>query len=419
MVGIYGMGGLGKTTLACAVYNCIADQFDSLCFLGDIRENSKKRGLVELQDMLLFELTGEKDIKLCSLNKAIPIIESRLRGRKILLILDDIDSLEQLKALAGGLEWFGSGSRVIITTRDKHLLQVYGVERVYEVEGLKHEEALELFVWNAFKSKEVEPSYFDIAKKVLLYSKGLPLAIEIIGSDLYGKTILEWQSAIDTYERIPHENIQDILRVSYDGLKEFEKEIFLDITCFFKGYKLSDVMNILHSGRGYAPDYAVQVLIDKSLIKMNEYRVRIHDMIEDMGREIVRLESPSKPGGRSRLWFTKDILHVLKENKGSDKTEIIVLNLLKDKEVQWDGNALKNMENLKILVIEKTRFSRGPNHLPKSLRVLKWFDYPESSLPAHYNPKKLVILDLSDSTGLFTFGNQMIMVLIFCLFSEF
>jgi hypothetical protein len=73
------------------------------------------------------------------------------------------------------------------------------------------------------------------------------------------------------------------------------------------------------------------------------------------------------------------------------------------------------MENLKILVIEKAHFSRGPNHLPKSLRVLKWYDYPESSLPAHYNPKKLVILHLSK--GLFTFGNQMIMVLIFYLFS--
>jgi hypothetical protein len=72
---------------------------------------------------------------------------------------------------------------------------------------LNCEEALELFVWNAFKSKEVDPSHLDISKKAVLYSNGLPLAVEIIGSYLYGKTILEWKSAIDTYERIPHENI--------------------------------------------------------------------------------------------------------------------------------------------------------------------------------------------------------------------
>ncbi|PNY04073.1 disease resistance protein (TIR-NBS-LRR class) [Trifolium pratense] len=349
MVGIYGMGGLGKTTVACAVYNCIADRFDCLCFLANVRENSKKYGLVQLQEMLLRELVGEKYLKLCSLNKGISIIKSRLCRKKNLLILDDVDSLEQLEALAGGLDWFGSGSRVIITTRDKHLLHVHGIERVYEVDELKSGEALELFAWNAFKTKEIDPSYVDISKRAVLYSNGLPLSVEIIGSDLCGKTKLEWKSALDTYEKIPHEKIQEILRVSYDGLTEREKEIFLDITCFFKGYKLSDVKNILCSGRGFSPDYAIKVLIDKSLIKVGGYRVRMHDLIEDMGREIVRLEAPSKPGERSRLWFSKDILNVFKENKGSDKTEIIMLRLLKDKEVQWDGNALKNMENLKIL----------------------------------------------------------------------
>ncbi|XP_039690420.1 TMV resistance protein N [Medicago truncatula] len=315
MVGIYGMGGLGKTTLACAVYNCIADQFDSLCFLANVRENSMKHGLVHLQEMLLHELGEEKDHKLCSLNKGVSIIKSRLHGKKILLILDDVNSLEQLKALAGELDWFGSGSRVIITTRDKHLLHVYRVERVYEVEGLNRKEALQLFGCNAFKTQKIDQRYEDISKRVVLYSKGLPLAVEIIGSDLYGKTILEWESALDTYARIPHENIQEILRVSYDGLKEFEKEIFLDLACFFKGAKLSDVKNILCCGRGFSPDYAIQVLIDKSLIKFEDYSVKMHDMIEDMGREIVRLEAPSKPGERSRLWFSKDILHVFKENK--------------------------------------------------------------------------------------------------------
>ncbi|CAJ1932086.1 unnamed protein product [Sphenostylis stenocarpa] len=396
--GIYGIGGIGKTTLACAVYNLIADQFEGLCFLGDIRKNSMKHGLVQLQETLLSDLVGEKDIKLGNVNKGIPIVKRRLFKKKILLILDDVDELEQIKALAGGLDWFGYGSKIIITTRDKHLLCVCGVETTYEVEGLNHKDAFELFSWNAFKRKQVKPTYLDISKRAILYSDGLPLSLEIIGSDLYGKTKLQWESALDSYEKVPHKNILDILRVSYDSLKEFEKEIFLDMACFFKDYYLSDVINILCSGRDSSPEYGIQVLIDKSLIKIDQHRVRMHDLIEDMGREIVRLESPSKPGQRSRLWFAKDILHVFKENKGSDKIEIIMLHLFKDKQVQWEGNALKKMENLKILIIESGRFSVGPNYLPKCLRVLKWREYPEPLLPSNFDPKKLVILDLPMSS---------------------
>ncbi|XP_029127403.1 TMV resistance protein N [Cajanus cajan] len=404
MVGIYGIGGIGKTTLACAVYNFIAHQFEALSFIADIRENSMKKELVHLQETLLSDIVGEKDIKLGNVKKGIPIIKSRLCKKKVLLILDDVDKLKQLEALAGGLDWFGPGSRIIITTKNKHLLRVHGVERTYEMEGLNQEEALELFSWNAFKGKQVNPGYLDISKRVLQHSNGLPLSLEIIGSDLYGKTELEWKSALDTYERIPHEDIQRILRVSYDGLKEFEKKIFLDIACFFKGYYLNDVINILHSGRGFAPDYAIQVLVDKCLIKIDACNVKMHDLIEDMGREIVRLESPLKSGKRSRLWFSKDILRVFKHNEGSDKTEIIMLHLPKVKEVQWDGTVLEKMENLKILVVENAHFSRGPSALPKSLRVLKWSAYPESSLPTNFDPKKLVILDLPLSS--FTFRDQ-------------
>ena len=81
-----------------------------------------------------------------------------------------------------------------------------------------------------------------------------------------------------------------------------------------------------------------------------------------------------------------------------------MLDLPKDKEVQWDGNTLKKMENLKILVVKNTCFSRGPSALPNRLRVLKWSRYPESTLPADFDPKKLVIFDLSLS--FFTFKNQ-------------
>jgi hypothetical protein len=64
----------------------------------------------------------------------------------------------------------------------------------------------------------------------------------------------------------------------------------------------------------------IGVLIEKSLIKIDQWGctfVTLHDLIEDMGKEIVRQESPKDPGKRSRLWFHKDIVQVLEENKVS------------------------------------------------------------------------------------------------------
>ncbi|KRH09432.1 hypothetical protein GLYMA_16G215400v4 [Glycine max] len=133
IIGIHGMGGLGKTTLALAVYNLIAHHFDKSCFLENVREESNKHGLKHLQSILLSKLLGEKDINLTSWQEGASMIRHRLRRKKILLILDDVDKREQLKAIVGRSDWFGPGSRVIITTRDKHLLKYHQVERTYEV----------------------------------------------------------------------------------------------------------------------------------------------------------------------------------------------------------------------------------------------------------------------------------------------
>ena len=112
----------------------------------------------------------------------------------------------------------------------------------------------------------------------------------------------------------PNENILDILQISYNGLTDMQQKLFLDIACFFKGESNDCIRDIL-KGFGYCPDYNIGVLMEKSLITVDDDRyLWMHDLLQKMGQEIVLRGSPEEPGGRSRLWLYKDVHHVLNNN---------------------------------------------------------------------------------------------------------
>nr|XP_048319478.1 disease resistance protein Roq1-like [Ziziphus jujuba var. spinosa] len=178
-IGIHGLRGIGKTTIAKAAFNSFADEFEVSSFLADVRETTK-------QHFVLFSCWEYPE--------RYQHHKERLCNKRVLLFLDDVDELDQLDTLAGGHEWFGLGSRIIITTKNKHLLATHGVNLIYEVRGMDHERALELLSWNAFKREKPIETYLALSDRVVCYADGLPLA-----------------------------------------LVDNEKSLFLDIACFFVG----------------------------------------------------------------------------------------------------------------------------------------------------------------------------------------
>ena len=317
IVAIHGLGGLGQTTIAKATYNRIFKCFKGSSFLENVSKSLTDDHVIELQKQLLTKILRDGSLKVGSESRVIEVIKERCFHKKILLILDDVDDSNQIEKLLGKCDWFSPGSRLIITTKDKHVLATLGqCFSIHKVMDLDNDEALQLFSLHAFHRNKLEASYLQLSKKIISYASGLPLALKVIVFNLCGRDMHKWHIALEKYERIPERKIFSILKISYEGLDEDDKAIFLDIACFFNGADKDYVVNILKACESF-PDLGIQNLIDKCLITVDPYNniLSMHDLIQQMGREVVREESPEMLENRSRLWYHRDILKVLMGNK--------------------------------------------------------------------------------------------------------
>ncbi|KAF8033798.1 hypothetical protein BT93_C0148 [Corymbia citriodora subsp. variegata] len=393
---IHGMGGIGKTTLARVIFNQMYSQFHGCSFLSGVQEATKDGKIVQLQKQLLSELLNFKPVKIFDSDAGINQIKWKFRQKKVLIVLDDLDEWDQLSKLAATGDWFGLGSRIIITTRDTNNLAIEEYN-IYQMTELRHRHALQLFSKHAFGMDSPPHDYDDISCNITSMTGGLPLALEVIGCSLYRKRKPIWKEMLKKLESVPNQRINGKLKISVEMLKEGQREIFLDIACYYIGEERI-YPYYMWKALDFYPKIEINFLIDASLIKIDDDdRLLMHDLLRDIGREIVQQEDLKVYGKHSRLWQPKIALEeVLKTRMGTEN--IIALKLCGlSKEQNFTSEAFSRLPTLRLLELEGGNLVGDFKNLFLSLKWLSWCRCPSNLQAVNLCLENLVVLKLLDS----------------------
>uniref|UniRef100_A0A1J3CUJ9 Disease resistance protein RRS1 n=1 Tax=Noccaea caerulescens TaxID=107243 RepID=A0A1J3CUJ9_NOCCA len=393
-IGIWGMPGIGKTTLAKAAFDQFSGDYEASCFIKDFDKEFHEKGLYHL----IKEYYGET-------------LQEELEPKRVLIVLDNVCKPLDADALLNGFDWFGPGSLIILTSRDKQVFVQCGINQIYEVEGLNEDEAKQLFSRCGFgidwRRKSGLETFAPYLMTVIQHSSGNPLALKLYGKFLSHKKPKELETEMLRLKQTPLPSILEAFKSSYNTLNDKEKTMFLDIACFFKGENVDYVMQ-LFEGCGFFPHVGIHVLMEKCLVTILENKIQMHNLIEVVGREISNEETVQFKR-HFRLWDASIIQPLLEdeetksngESKGVEDIEAIFLDI-SNLEFLVKPNAFKNMHNLRFLKIYSSNSERHQGlcirkafeSLPDELRLLHWEDFPLQSLPQDFDPIHLVELNM-------------------------
>ncbi|GLJ33571.1 hypothetical protein SUGI_0675010 [Cryptomeria japonica] len=330
VVGIFGMGGVGKTTLSKELFNQKKSKYTRTSFLFDVREAWSTGRLPLLQSKLLKDIFCE-DRSFLSREEGASSLKDHLERNSsfsFLIVLDDIDHVDQLESLLVMDILNRPGNNlVIISTREVGVLTSAGIDTAYHLKGLDREDGKELFCWHAFDQPRPSSGFEDLVQEFINICGGLPLSLQVLGRHVSRRPQNYWQEAIKKARKALPGDIKQNLKISFDSLDYEQKQVFMDIACFFIDKSITTAMTIW-KGSGWSGHHALETLKEKCLIEENvsylpflewevkwksrqdEFAFRMHDHLRDLGRELAKeLSHPL------RLWHPQQHLRSL-ESEG-------------------------------------------------------------------------------------------------------
>ncbi|GLJ28476.1 hypothetical protein SUGI_0560190 [Cryptomeria japonica] len=427
IVGIWGMGGSGKTTLTKELYNEISSSMDRSSFVFNIRDAASKGLLHDKQKKLLNDL-GIQGLSIDNIEEGMQILSRGLRSIKVLIILDDVDNVEQLDALLPTKDSIERGSLIIVTTRTFEIFKSWDISSIYKMRPLNLLYAKQLFCWHSFLNFCPLVGFEELVEKFLKMCNGLPLSLKVFGAQLNGESSKEyWESQLNEISRIVPNDIKQKLKISYYALNDEEKEMFSDTACFFIGEESSLAIEVWN-GLGWSGQQNWERLLHKCLVELDDNNfITMHDHLRDVGRDIANKQSPY------RLWIPHQIINIQKQKKKKIGIQgIIATTSQMEWRIKWgelasfprivensddadefqvrcsDGELMVNttggiwflapkLVGLKYFVITGDYFNQLMGEVSRELVWLRWFEIEHRNLSWGLSLKKLRVLELHES----------------------
>ncbi|CAM6016409.1 unnamed protein product [Sphagnum balticum] len=378
IVGLVGMGGIGKTTLSSKFYHLFHNQYDKSSFLEDV--NSKDN--IDVIKQLLHDLCGKNKDE--NVNKEdLDKIKQCMISKKVLVVVDNVGKAKNLTSLPIIIDKAARNptfkSRVLVNCRNWQSLKFHVHENGKVVmDPLNEKQAKDLFMFHALGNGNHVPTkdFNDICMKIIKACGGLPLSLKVLGSFLCDTKELEiWKGALNTLKSgqsftggNDNEELWNVLKISYDHLDRQHQNMFLDIACFLGGLKINTICRAW-SGDYSHPKFGLQNLQHRSLIQWKEGGILyIHEQLRDMGQNIA-MELPIM---NRYIWKSNQSNYFLRLDEVVENLEGISLQKCVDLPMLSEISS-KGFRNLKLLDLTEAssivveNFTQGRN-----LNKVKW-----------------------------------------------
>ncbi|KAM5582492.1 hypothetical protein ABKV19_002750 [Rosa sericea] len=332
-VGVYGMGGVGKTTMVkhVAAQSCKKGTFHHVIMAVVSQTTNFERIQGTLADMLGVKLEKETET-----GRAARLRMEIMRKEKLLIILDDVWKRIELSTIGipSYEELQKRNSKVVFTTRKGNVCHAMKCQEKITLNILSEEDSWTLFATNARRSfqsnarRSFELTEFErVARKVAGECRGLPIALIAVARALGDKDQAEWQKAARRLEKSQSATVEDehyvfeCIKFSYDYLKDEDHKLCFLLCCLYPEDYDIRLENLFRYAIGTGlfrdetieesretADSVVKYLKDSSLLLDSEKKgcVKMHDVIRDTALNIANSKDGHrflvKAGCRLRDW---------------------------------------------------------------------------------------------------------------------